>query len=233
MRTLLLPFLLLAGCMRLALAAPPGPFAATYELSQGSIKFGTLERTLEIAADGSYVFSARMETSGIAALLHSETIREVSRGRFEQARFAPVSYDYSSSRGKRGHALRFDRASGQVERSDAGADWRAQVPADVLDKLVYQAQMMQDLTTQPASLRYTIADKNKIKTYEFANEGTEEVVTAAGTFRAVKLVRASTPGERQTTVWCAAGLDWLPVKVEYREKNGDLTTALLRDLRKP
>ena len=83
------------------------------------------------------------------------------------------------------------------------------------------------------SLRYAIADKNKLKDYEFKNGGTEEVVTAAGTYRAVKLSRGTTADDRQTTVWCAAGLGWLPVKVEYREKNGDITTALLRTLRKP
>lgn len=102
------------------------------------------------------------------------------------------------------------------------------MPDVLLDKLVYQMQMMLDLGAQPASLRYNIADKNKLKDYLFDNRGREQVETDLGRYQAIRLERGASGADRRTVVWCAEELDWLPVKVEYREKDGSVTTALLR-----
>ena len=49
----------------------------------------------------------------------------------------------------------------------------------------------------------------------------------------LRLERGAEGAERRTVVWCARKLDWLPVKVEYREKDGSVTTALLRSFTQP
>ena len=211
----------------------PRPFVAVYQLSQGSLAFGTMERRFELKADGAYRFLSRMKTSGVLALVRSDKITESSTGHWRDGRFVPASYSYHNSRGDKHFALRFDYSNGQVLRSDQANGWRAAMPAAVLDKLIYQMQMMVDLAAAPSSLRYDIADKNKLKDYLFDQRGREEIETDAGRYQAVRLERSASGTDRRTTVWCAEDLAWLPVKVEYREKDGSVTTALLRSLNTP
>ena len=216
-----------------AAAAGPAPFSAQYDLSQGMLKFGTLQRVLELGTDGSYRFTAEMHTSGLMALLRAATITETSRGQLRGERFVPDRYEYRNSRGNRQFALRFDHASGRVLRDDQTHGWSAAMPDRVLDKLVYQAQMMVDAASAPATLQYAIADKDKLKSYAFANRGSEDLTVPAGHFHTLRFERGGANTDRHTTVWCASELGWLPVKVEYRESDGGVTTAELRNLAPP
>ncbi len=211
----------------------PGPFVAIYALSQGSVSFGTMERRFELNADGAYRFVSRMNTSGVVALIRSDKITESSSGQLRDGHFEPDNYSYHNSHGDKHHALRFDYHTHMVTRSDQVDGWRAAMPNAVLDKLVYQMQMMLDLATQPSNLHYTIADKNKLKDYLFDNRGREDVETDAGRYSTIRLERGASDNDRRSVVWCAEALHWLPVKVEYRDKDGSVTTALLRSLRKP
>ena len=210
----------------------PGPFVAVYALSQGSVSFGTMERRFELNADGAYRFLSRMKTSGVIALVRSDKITESSSGQLRDGHFEPNNYSYYNSHGDKHHALRFDYHNRVVTRSDQAGGWSAAIQGAVLDKLVYQMQMMLDLAAQPSNLRYSIADKNKLKDYLFDNRGREEIETDTGRYSAIRLERSATDNDRRTVVWCAEALAWLPVKVEYREKDGSVTTALLRSLRK-
>lgn len=210
----------------------PAPFVAVYALSQGSVSFGSMERRFELSTDGTYRFVSRMKTSGVIALIRSDKITESSSGTLRNGHFSPASYSYHNSHGDKHHALRFDYDSHTVMRSDQADGWRTAMTGPVLDKLVYQMQMMIDLRAEPNNLSYTIADKNKLKSYQFDNQGREEIETDIGNFSAVRLARGASDNDRRTVVWCAETLNWMPVKVEYREKDGSITTALLRSVNK-
>lgn len=214
-------------------ADAPAPFVAVYALSQGSVAFGTMERRFELDADGAYRFVSRMKTSGVVALFRSDNINETSSGQLRAGHFEPEHYSYSNSHGDKRLALRFDYRKRVVTRSDQATGWQAAMPGAVLDKLVYQMQMMLDLAMPAPTLRYTIADKNKLKDYRFDNRGREDIETASGSYSAVRLERGAADHDRRTVVWCAEALHWLPVKVEYRDKDGGVTTALLTSLHTP
>ena len=223
--------LLLMACSAAA-SDNPEPFVAVYTLSQRSVSFGTMERRFELNTDGTYRFVSRMKTSGVMALVRSDKITESSSGKLRNGHFEPASYTHHKSRGDKHHALRFDYDKHTVMRSDQTDGWHTTMPPNVLDKLVYQMQMMIDLRAEPSKLSYTIADKNKLKNYEFEHRGQEQTETDSGTFNTVRLERGASDNDRRTTVWCAQTLNWMPVKVEYREKDGSVTTALLRSINK-
>lgn len=216
----------------LALDAPT-PFTAVYALSQGAISFGTMERKFEVDADGAYRYTSRMEASGVFSLVRSDSIVEASSGVLQDGEFRPEHYDYRNSRGNKHYTLRFDYPQARVLRSDQPKGWQAAMPPGLKDKLVYQLQMMVDLAAAPEALRYAVADKNKLKDYRFAVRGEEKVKTGKGRYRALRLEKGDGPGERRTVVWCARELGWLPVKVEYHEKDGGVTTAVLRAFEQP
>ena len=211
----------------------PTPFVAVYALSQGAVSLGTMERRFELDAAGAYRFVSRMKTSGVVALFRSDKVTETSSGQLRDGHFEPKDYSYANSHGHKHHALRFDYDKRTVTRSDQPAGWQATLPGPVLDKLVYQMQMMLDLATAAPALHYTVADKNKLKDYRFAESGREDIETATGRYSAVRLERGAVDNDRRTVVWCAEALHWLPVKVEYREKDGSVTIALLTSLRAP
>jgi len=206
-------------------AAEIRPFVAVYALSQNGLRIGAMERRFELPGDGRYRFVSRMYTTGIAALFAALAIDEESRGRVAQGKYAPEHYVYRHSRKHKQFSLRFDHARAEVERADGG--WRASAPPDVQDKLAYQIQLMADLAAGLAAARYTVADKNKLKDYRFERDGEEDIATAMGPVRALKLERIQTGSARRTTIWAAATLDWLPVRVDYQEKDGNITSAVL------
>ena len=196
----------------------------------GVFKLGTMSRRLDISVDGKYVFESRTETRGLVALFSKDQVVETSRGKLEGTRFVPERYDYVRTGSKRDYSLQFDYASGTVRRDDQANAWSAEMPAKLLDKLVYQAQLMVDLADAPVSLDYNIADKSKLKIYFIENLGSETVDTVAGRFSTIKMQRSKPDSKYRTTVWCARELGWLPVKVEYVDKKGRMTTALLRSV---
>jgi hypothetical protein len=215
-----------------AAARMPAPFVAEYDLTRGVLAVGTLTSTLELDDTAGYRYESRMETGGLVALFHHERVVETSRGQVRDLRFQPEHYEYASVRGKRDHALRFDRDAGIVSRADEGSDWSAPLADGLLDKVAWQLQIMIDMDAAPAALDYDIADRDEIKHYHIRNLGAEDLSTPAGGFSTVKLERANPGSTRRTTVWVAAALDWLPVKVEYRDKDGAVTTAVLREVQR-
>ncbi|MCZ6771757.1 MAG: DUF3108 domain-containing protein [Proteobacteria bacterium] len=225
-----LMLLLVAVVPRHGAAIEIAPYNAVYDISKGVLKLGTMRRHLNFDRSGAYVFESRIETRGLAALFGADEISETSRGRFDGARFLPEHYEYVRTGGKRNFSLHFDYQTGIVRSSDRASDWVAEMPVNVLDKLVYQAQLMVDLSAAPDSLNYDIADQGKLKKYVIRNLGREKIQTTAGRFDTIKLQRSKEGSKRQTTVWCAAELAWIPIKVEHRDKKGRLTTALLRSI---
>ncbi|MGE0485760.1 MAG: DUF3108 domain-containing protein [Gammaproteobacteria bacterium] len=205
------------------------PFEAEYALSRGVLTLGRMTRRLDIDADDQYVLVSRMETTGLVSVFSANAVVEESRGRIVDQRLLPTAYRYDKKGTKRDYALHFDYARQLVARSDSG-DWQADMPPGLLDKLSYQVQLMFDLDSVPRALDYPIADKGKLKQYLITNTGSEWVETPLGRFEAVRLERSDDNSARRTRVWCAQQLGWLPVKVEHRDKHGDVTVALLRRL---
>src|SRR3569623_1489452 len=99
-----------------------------------------------------------------------------------------------------------------------GDPWRMEIPPDVHDMLGYLLAIMLDLQRGRKELQYSIADGGKLKTYAFQILGEEQVESPFGRLKTVKLRR--TEDKRDTTVWCAPALHYLPVRLEQRETDG-------------
>ncbi len=225
-----------ALCLLALLSLPPAAaaltsFRAEYDLSLGVVTLGRMSRVLVIDDHTQrYRFESTMETRGLVALFADARVVEVSAGRIEPAGFVPERYSYDKQGTKKDYELEFDYTRNLVRRSDAGDAWEASMPAHLLDKLSYQAQLMFDLDAAPQALRYDIADKSRLKEYHIQVLGSETVETGLGKFDTVKLTREKAGSKRRTVVWCAAALGWMAVKVEHRDKRGAVTTAILRSL---
>ena len=69
-------------------------------------------------------------------------------------------------------------------------------------------------------------EKGKIKTLTFAKQGKEKIKTPAGTFNTVKIQVVRNSNKRNTTLWLAEELDYMPVKIRHNEKGNVVTTVI-------
>jgi hypothetical protein len=145
----------------------------------------------------------------------------------------PQLYRYRRTGGKKEKdlQLKFDWSHMLVNIDDKKHPWQLKVEANTLDKLVYQISLMRDLQSQQKQFVYLIADVGKLKTYHINILAEETITTPLGKIKTIRLTRErNKPKDRQTTLWCAPELHYLPVKLEHIE-DGTRFTAMLKSLK--
>ncbi len=203
-------------------AAIPEPFVARFSLTTQGTKVGETEWSLKPLTSDVFIYESRTVAAGIFGLLSDEEIVERSHWQLEQGLLQPLRYSYRRSGGEndRNVAVSFDWEKSQAENTAKGHSWRMPVPAGTLDKLSYVLVLMRDLAAEKAELKYQIADGGRLKIYELRIEGEERIDTALGSMDTVIVRRLRNSGERETLLWCAKSLNYLPVMIEHREKDG-------------
>lgn len=209
-------------------------YYATYKLVIGLLTVGKMERSFEINVDGRYRFESKLRTTGLASIIRSDVLFESSSGTYRSGTYYPTDYTY---RRKNKHKIRhitmhFDRENASIETNVNGKIILSPLSNNLLDKLIYQAALMVDLSMGKLNVGYRIADRGKEKLYQPTIAGEAFIETKIGRFKTIKIVRQRTKDQRRTIFWCAPDLGYLPIKVEYREKNGKTTTALLTQYRR-
>lgn len=214
-----------------AAALDPRPFEAVFALEARGFTVGEALWRVRRVADG-FVYETRSKPTGVARLFVDG--RRTSRSEWQRIDgvMKPVRYRYDrSARPDKAVAVNFDWARGEVENTRRGETSRMAVPDDTLDKLGYMIVLMDDLRAGKRHVRYHIADgKNRIKIYEFKVRAEERMETALGTFKVLRLVRERDDDERETTIWVAPSLDYMPVRIDHREDDGEEMSIRLRSL---
>ena len=209
-------------------------FSANYLVKLDGIQAGELKRTLTTVNADIRRFTSVSRAKGIFRLFKPDVIEETSLWHKVDGKVRPTQYLYERTGGDKERYLRmdFDWQHKEVHIDDHKHPWTLDISSHTLDKLIYQLTLMNDLAAHKTSLSYEIADGGKLKTYTIDVLGMEKVTTPLGKIEAVKLKRhRDHPKDRQTTLWCAPALDYLPVKLEHIEKDGTVFTALIRLLK--
>lgn len=200
-------------------------YKADYHYNAGMLLSANMVRRLSRNADGSYTFTSTMEATGLLALVLSDNIEESSTWALADGRPRPLKYQYHHTGRKQGderHAvLDFDWKKGVVTNRINDDPWTMKVPTGAQDKLLYQYTLMRDLQAGRGLFSYDIADGGELKNFRFERVGTESIVTPLGRLETVKLQRLH--GSRRDLIWCAAALDYMPVRIE-QHKDGRMVT---------
>lgn len=221
-------------CSFSVMAKPLPDFEANYLVELNGIQAGELVQTLSSPTSDMRRLHTRTQARGVFAMFRSDVIEESSLWSYHQNKVRPYLYRYARTGGKKDKRLQldFDWSANQVRIDDEEYPWELELQPATLDKMVYQLQIMHDLANGETDLDYLIADGGQLKTYEIIIEGTELIQTPLGTIKAIKLTRERDPeSDRKTTLWCAPGLNYLPVKLEHVEKDNSRFTAILRQLK--
>lgn len=206
------------------------PFIAEYQVSRNDSKIG--ERTHKLNKQGnSYLYEARMHTTGLAALLKPGEITERSLWSLTNNHVQPQHYEYiDSSDNARTTNLQFDWPNQRVTNRVGDKPWNMDIPADTQDKFGYMLALMHDLQQGNTTAEYKIADGGRLKTYRFVSKGKVLLDTALGKLETIKLQRIRIGKEnRKVFVWCAPSLGYIPVKIE-RHKKDTIYTMLIQNI---
>lgn len=234
MTSRIVTFLLFLCLPHWLLAQELPDFSANYRVKLNGMSAGELKRELTTTPAGMRKFTSQSQAKGVFAFFKPDLVEEISIWQWNDNSIRPQSYLYQRTGGKKEKylILDFNWEKQQVKIDDKKQTWALDVEPNTLDKLVYQLALMSDLEQQKEELNYQIADKRKLRTYNIVIVGTEVINTPLGKIETIKLKRQHVSGkQRQTTLWCAPELHYLPVKIEHIEKDGTSFTAELRRLK--
>lgn len=227
----ILILLILAGLsLGVAPTGQPGlrGFSAEYQLRRGSILFGQVHVRLTLSGENSYLYQAQTLTSGLAAVLRKDEISESSKGHIVDGRITPERYVYHHQRpdNPRRVQLDFDWPAGRVVNRSEGDRWSMPLPAGTQDKFSQQLALMLAVQQDRRPIQFPVADGGRLKTYRFTARGRESLDTPAGPFDTLLFERSKNGRPSRSSIWLAAELNYLPVKIERRGDGAMVTMEL-------
>lgn len=215
MGSILSVLLVLASVCVQAVADPgiqlPPPYTASYTASYNGIPIKTVNAL--VATDNGYMLHTRAENF-LGFIEEKETIGVNSSGGI-----FPYRYEYQRSLmgNKRSEITVFDRESFQAKNTYKKTTVSFGLDDNLLSPLSYQLQLRRDLMAGKKELHYRVIYRNKIRDYKFAILGSETLATAFGTIQTTKIQRLRESDDRETFLWLAESLDYLPVQLLQKE----------------
>lgn len=191
-----------------------------------------MRRVMEQSPDGNFVYRSDTHTTGLYSLVRKDRIVEESLWQVADGALRSLAYTYTRSGGSRDRnvAVQFNWDTRRITNTINGESWLMPAVPQVVDKLLYQFALMSDLRSGNSELKYTVADGGKIKIYEIEPLGEESVKTPLGKLQSKKFRHQKLGDDRITTLWCAPQFQYLPVQVEYLEKDGSRVMVVLQSV---
>lgn len=214
-----------------AASAPPffKPFAATFSVSRGALPLGTLELrfTLEEAAE--YSYHAHTRPGFLAGWFSGNEVIEESRGRLSADRVSPVEYRYRETTDVSDNVdVRFDWNEEKAYTTSGGVTWAQAIEPGTQDRLSQQLMIRLGLAGGRQEVTYRVADGGKLKHYRFKVVGEEPIKTPLGRLHCLKVERRKESRPPDYTIWFATELDYLPVRIERKQRSGHYKMELKR-----
>ncbi len=181
------------------------------------------------ATDNSSRFTIHTEPTGLAKLFVKKIIDESSIWKWRDKKITPIQYNYHrSGKKERKRSRIFDWNSATVTIKDDGKEQKLdQLQSGTVDEALFLLALMHDLKQGNSELKYRVAKTGGWSNYLFTVGNSETTQVPAGEFKTVHIIRQK-EGKRTFELWVAPELDYLPVQVEYREKDGTLFQLQLR-----
>ena len=200
------------------------PYFAKYEVLYNGLKLGELTQQLSPVVDGRQALQSRAYTTGLAAMLKSDTVTQLSIWLREKGRDLPITYtyQYSGSRDSRFEKQQYDWPGNRVKSLRDGVETLLALEPGTLDTHMVQIALRNDLSRGLQEISYPVIDRSRLKQYTFKVLGNESLVTRAfGKLDCIKLQRGT------TLFWLAEKLDYLPIKIEKDEEGTTVTSRLI------
>lgn len=243
MKTLLLMFaILLPGVSQAVVSLPqtgpaiykPKAYTATYVVFRNGSALGNATVRLSAIGNGRWELTSNTTGTGIAAIAGVQ-IDERSVLRWNEGRPETIDYSFNQKAGwKNKHrSITVDAQGKRVDSQDKEKSYVLKYEAGVLDRHAVTVAVMQDLSEgKRGDLLYPVADRDELHTHLYRVIGNEKMQTAMGLMNSVKVQRIrETSNGRVTTLWLGADRQFVPLRIEQKEADGDTIEMRITGLR--
>ena len=216
------PRVTLTYILLLATTAIPAlePFHAEYQISSKrmGIEVGRLERRLEQETGNRYRYQASSRAVGLAELLTGDRRNEHSLFAYTAGALHVLEYSYRRDGNKQQYRqARFDWDNARLFLNNNGTQQELELQPGTVDRLSSELVFMQHLQQGDLAPTYHITNGGTVYDYQLEVLQQEtSVQTPLGPMRSIQLLRRRTTNgaERETLIWCALELNYLPVRIE-------------------
>jgi len=201
------------------LSAPLKDFTASYDLYHNNFYVGQSTRKL-VTENKLLTFTSISKTAGLAALFFDVTLTETSKLRFKNNHLQFFSYHYheKKSDGTEGYELRLDKNNTFYNSHEKK---HYPVAKNLHDTLGFTVAIMYDMQKGKREIKYTIAEKDNLKTYTLKFIKKENLITDNGAISTLKMEHYNPQTKHRFTFWCAEDMDYLPVRIRNINHKGD------------
>jgi hypothetical protein len=207
-------------------------YRASYEVRHDGRRAATAEFSVIAADDGEYVYRSVTEARGLLKLVAPDPATEESRLRLAGSELVSLLFDYvdGSRKGEDNFSIAFDSASGQIHIT--GPDGATTLPWErgLLDRGSLQVAVMRDLADCRLPGTYRWVDEDGIKVYRYERLDDAEAETGAGDFATLRFRQQREGSSRQSILWLAPSLSYVPVIVEQIDDGETETVFNLSDI---
>ena len=209
-------------------ASEPVSLEITYDLQAGN--FGTGKGRLKLHAnDGRLSYELTIKPTGLARLF-GDSLDVSARMRIEKERVLAEEYmeKHRKNETRRQH-YRFEANRSTVKVLHEGKTYSLKVPEGALDEASMQIQLILDTQRHDGPWHYAVVSNGKIKHYRFTEVGSENIDSAFGRIRTIKIRRARLRNGKESDTdyhyWLSPTHRYLPIKAEKLE-NGKVKRTL-------
>ncbi len=206
-------------------------FTAKYSVSKSGISLGEMVSTFKTDKHNNYTYSSITEPKGIASWFSSDKVSEVSSGTYIDGKITSLQYSYSRSGGKKKQDTKidFDYQSNTATDITDGETKKITIGEKTTDRQIVQILLMVDMLNKKNDFNYEVINKQELKPYNFKKSELEKINTKLGELNTIKVVRKREGSSRETTLWLAEKLHYIPVRIKQTK---DGSTKFEMDIKK-
>ena len=203
----------------LSFASAVKDFSSRYAVYKNDFFLGNTTRILN-TKDNLLNFTAVTKSAGFAALFYDIKITETSKLKLKDNVLNIHSYKYDEKKNDKRitHQLHIDK-SGKLYNSFTQQQYP--VTSNLHDGLGFSIAIMHDLKNGLRDIKYTIAEKKKLKNYHLKFIKEETLETVSGDLKTIRIEHYNPKTQKRFTFWCAESMGFLPVRILNVKANGD------------
>jgi hypothetical protein len=193
----------------------PANVEIEYELMRNGSTMAEVVERLE-RGKGTYQLTETWKGRGIYALLGRA--KRTSQGAFNAG--GPRPHEYTDERsGRDTQRVSFDWKEKTITRRYKGQTRTEPVPSDTQDRLSFLLALS-FAAGKGKPISFHVADARGMSRHTYKPQSSGRIVTPAGEFDTVTLMRRNEGSGEVAEIWHAAKLGYLPVRIVVTEKDG-------------
>jgi hypothetical protein len=224
------PLLLLAllATSLVANAAPPRPFATTYNATYEGISAAAERSLVYDAASGQYTLASTVDLT----LFGSSLTRIEERSEFLWVREQPLPQHYQfvqSGFGARARTVDFDHASKSAAFTVNDKSGTLMLDGPAFDDLSGYLAAKEQLAKGALEVRFNVVDRGEVREHHYKVVNRVVLDTPFGKINTVHIERVrGEDSARKTEIWLAPDHDYLLLKLLQTEPDGSVVSLNIR-----